>query len=238
MKKFIIYVHLLTGLALPTLCWADQFKLYLDNSHTKHIMVEEQDCSIYKTRDGRITIGFKAGNLLFEGGPEITFGRKSGIDWDRTVHSLIARYQELCTRFNTGALTKQEYDKRLREIENIEREAYTLYQKMVREKAQRRQALFDELDRETGRNSNYRHSVSQINQKLHALQQEIPISNKSGNEKMTTGYLPGTESHKDQPNRLKKVMEGMEEMERPSPKPSPSHSPKSDSSNKKSVVAK
>ena len=52
-----------------------EFKLYLDDSRTKHIMVEEQDCSVYKSENGKITLGFKAGSLFFGIGPEISFGK-------------------------------------------------------------------------------------------------------------------------------------------------------------------
>jgi hypothetical protein len=84
---------LLVGLVtfMPALTSADQIKLYLDNTRTKHIMVEQQDCSVHKTEDGRITLGFKVGNFLFNMGPEITFGKKTGIDWNHTVQGLVAR---------------------------------------------------------------------------------------------------------------------------------------------------
>ena len=105
---------LLAGLVIfmPALVSADQIKLYLDNTQTKHIMVEQQDCSVHKSEDGRITLGFKVGNFLFGVGPEISFGKKTGIDWDQTVQGLIVRYQELCARFNTGSISKQEYEER------------------------------------------------------------------------------------------------------------------------------
>ena len=67
---------------------ADQIKLYLDNTRTKHIMVEQQDCSVHKSEDGRITLGFKIGNFLFGIGPEISFGKKTGIDWDHDARAL------------------------------------------------------------------------------------------------------------------------------------------------------
>ena len=44
---------------------ASEFKLYLDESRTKHIMVEKQDCSVYKSKNGKVTLGFKAGGLFF-----------------------------------------------------------------------------------------------------------------------------------------------------------------------------
>ncbi len=151
---------------MPALTSADQIKLYLDNTRTKRIMVEQQDCSVHKTEDGRITLGFKVGNLLFGIGPEITFGKKTGIDWNHTVQGLIARYQELCARFNTGSISKQEYDERLAKIENIESDAYELYQKLLEKKNRRRQDVFDELDKDTNKMKEIKSSYDKINRRL------------------------------------------------------------------------
>ena len=94
MLSLIRYFLVTLLVLMPTLVAADQIKLYIDNTRTKHIMVEQQDCSVHKTEDGRFTLGFKLGGPLFGIGPEITFGKKEGIDWDHTVQGLIARYQE------------------------------------------------------------------------------------------------------------------------------------------------
>ena len=145
---------------------ADQIKLYLDNTRTEYVMAEQQDCSVHKSEDGRITLGFKVGNFLFGMGPEISFGKKTGIDWDHTVQGLIARYQELCARFNTGSITKQEYDERLVKIETVEKEAYNLYQKFLKKKARRKQDVFDELDRETQKTKSIKKSYDKINKKI------------------------------------------------------------------------
>ena len=161
--KFLL-VHLM--IFMPALVWADQIKLYLDNTRTKHIMVEQQDCSVHKSEDGRITLGFKIGTLLFGAGPEISFGKKTGIDWDHTVQGLIARYQELCARFNTGSITKQEYDERLAKIETIEKDAYDLYQEFLKKKTRRKQDAFDELDRETRNSESIKKAYDRINSKI------------------------------------------------------------------------
>jgi len=161
--KFLL-VHLM--IFMPALVWADQIKLYLDNTRTKHIMVEQQDCSVHKSEDGRITLGFKVGNFLFGAGPEISFGKKTGIDWDQTVQGLIVRYQELCARFNTGSISKQEYEERLAKIETIEEEAYELYQEFLKKKARRKQDAFDELDRETRNSESIKKAYDRINSKI------------------------------------------------------------------------
>ena len=141
-----------------------EFKLYLDDSRNEHIMVEEQDCSVYESEDGRITLGFKAGGLFFGIGPEISFGEESGINWDSLTQRLVARYLELCTRFNTGSISKAEYDKRLKKIEAIETEAYELYQKVIEETAKRKDKMFEELDKATEETILYQNSYDNINQ--------------------------------------------------------------------------
>ena len=139
-----------------------EIKLYLDESRTKHIMVEEQDCSIYQSKDGKITLGFKASGLLFGIGPEISFGNDTGINWGELSQRLVARYLELCTRFNTGSITKSEYDKRLEKIEAIEIKAYNLYQQVIEETRKRRDKIFEELDEMTDKNSSKKKSYKDL----------------------------------------------------------------------------
>ncbi|MDP7557557.1 MAG: hypothetical protein QF687_06715 [Nitrospinaceae bacterium] len=155
---------------LPVLSGAEEFKLYLDDSRTDYVMAEKQDCSVYETEDGRITLGFKAGGLFFGIGPEITFGEKTGIDWDNLVQRLVARYLELCTRFNTGSISKAAYDSRLKKIESIEAEAYELHQNFIKEKAGRKDKMFDELENETRGPDFYKKAYHNINQKIDGSQ--------------------------------------------------------------------
>ena len=149
----------------PIVAEAD-FKLYLDDSRKKHIMVEEQDCSVYKSEDGKITLGFKAGGLFFGIGPEVTFGKESGINWNNLTQRLVARYLELCTRFNTGSISKAEYDKRLKTIETIEAKAYELYQKMLEETTKRKEKMFKELDDVGEKNISDKNTYNNINQMI------------------------------------------------------------------------
>ena len=165
LKYFLVCLALLMSVPVS----ADQIKLYLDNTRAKYIMVEQQDCSVHKSEDGRITLGFKFGTMLFGVGPEISFGKKTGIDWDHTVQGLIARYQELCARFNTGSISKQEYDERLKKIESIEKEAYELYQEFLNKKSRRKQDVFDELDRETRNSESIKKAYGRINRKINTV---------------------------------------------------------------------
>ena len=82
------------------------------------------------------------------------------------MQGLIVRYQELCARFNTGSISKQEYEERLAKIETIEEEAYELYQEFLKKKARRKQDAFVELDRETRSSESIKKAYDRINSKI------------------------------------------------------------------------
>lgn len=76
MKKNV-FVVLISVLLLFVCAHADaKVKIYLDESRTEYIKVDELDCYVYEEKAG-ITIGFKAGNLLFSLGPEVTLGKQN-----------------------------------------------------------------------------------------------------------------------------------------------------------------
>ena len=104
--------------------------------------------------------------MFFGSGPEGSFGTDSGIDWNNLTQRLVVRYLELCTRFNTGSISKSEYDKRLKKIEAIEAEAYELYQKVIEETAKRKDKIFEELDEATEETIAYKNSYNNINQMI------------------------------------------------------------------------
>jgi hypothetical protein len=123
---------------------------------------DKMDCKQYKTETSKSGYGLKVGSLLFSflfgvvGGPavsvtpEIKYEKQSGVIWDRAVHGIIARYMELCNRYNAGMVSKSEYDARLREIEALHREAQQIEARLfetVRSRADREQ---DELNQALG----------------------------------------------------------------------------------------
>jgi len=149
MIKTVITVMLFVFI-LPLPVYAGKVKVYRDASRTDFVMANKMDCRVYSSKRG-ITIGFKAGNLLFGVGPEVTFGGERGVRWEKTVQGIIARYKELCTRFNTGTITQKEYDYRIREIDAIAREAMDFEKNAVRRLQERSNEAFDELDAELGK---------------------------------------------------------------------------------------
>ena len=92
---------------------------------------EEIDCEVYETESYGVTVGFRVGNMLINAGPDLTLTREQGVAWDRVSQGLIARFMEACTRYNAGAVTKEEYQRRLDDIERLYAEARELEQRML-----------------------------------------------------------------------------------------------------------
>ena len=69
-----------------------------------------------KYESGSITLGFKAGSLGWGVGPEMSFGSTSGVVWKENLQYMVAEYQELCSRYNTGRMSKLDYDKEIQLI--------------------------------------------------------------------------------------------------------------------------
>jgi hypothetical protein len=148
MKKLTGFSIILCCLILiPIFAYGD-VKIYLDETRTTYVMANELDCRVYEGKGG-ITIGFKAGNMLFSIGPEFTVGKKNSIIWDTMVQGIMVRYKELCTRFNSGAITMKEYKERIKEIDLIAKEALEFQEKMVRKVKEESKESFKELERET-----------------------------------------------------------------------------------------
>lgn len=127
-------------------------QVYLDETRTQYIMTDKLDCNIYEGKAG-ITIGLKAGNLLFSAGPEFTIGKTNTINWDNMVQGIVVRYKELCTRFNSGAISIKEYNERIRQIDAIAKEAIELQERMTKRIKQQSDDTFRELEKEAGKDS-------------------------------------------------------------------------------------
>ena len=106
------------------------------------------DCRVYDERTLDLTVGLKAGNFLFNFGPEMGLTHRSGVAWKKAAQSLIVRYVELCNRYNAGAVTRAEYAARLERIEEVYREARQIQEQMKAATRERAKSAFDALDRE------------------------------------------------------------------------------------------
>jgi len=120
-----------------------KIKIYTDKTHTTTIEVDKQDCSIMRKKDNSIGLGFKFGGLMWGFGPEIKIGHSSGVEWKSDVQRMVAEYQELCTQFNTGRLSQQEYQQ---EKEGIIKRGYNYAQELEKRFKQKKDDMFKEMD--------------------------------------------------------------------------------------------
>ena len=118
-------------------------RIFVDKNHMKSIVVGKQDCSIMRNETDTYGFGFKIGGLLYGMGPEGYYGHSSGINWNWGTQLMVAEFQELCTRFNTGRLSQEEYSKEVYGIINRSRN----YTKELEERLKKKKdALFQEID--------------------------------------------------------------------------------------------
>lgn len=109
------------------------------------------DCSVYETRETNLGMAFKVAQFIFRVGPELSFSHRAGVAWDKVVHGTIARYVELCNRYNAGLVSKGEYQTRLKEIDGLYKETQEMEAKLYEATRQRAKAAGDELDEMLGR---------------------------------------------------------------------------------------
>lgn len=114
---------------------------------------EPVDCEVYETTRYGITVGFRVGNMLLNAGPDVTFTREQGVAWNRVSQGIIAKYMELCSRYNAGAVSKEEYQKRLDDIERLHREARELELRMIQNVRDRRNAAVGRMEEAFARKS-------------------------------------------------------------------------------------
>jgi len=107
------------------------------------VYAEQQDCDIMNYETDSITLGFKAGGLFWGVGPEVTFGSQSGVVWNDNLQYMVAEYQELCSRFNTGRVSKIQYDK---EIQLIIQRSRNFTFKMNEVFRRKKQSMFQEME--------------------------------------------------------------------------------------------
>jgi len=106
---------------------------------------EKQDCEVMDYESGSITFGFKAGGFGWGVGPEVSFGSQSGVVWRDNLQYMVAEYQELCSRYNTGRVSKVEYDK---EIQLIIQRSRNFTFKMNEAFRKKKNLMFQEMEKE------------------------------------------------------------------------------------------
>ena len=111
--------------------------------HSPVYATEKQDCDVMTYETGSITLGFKAGGFGFGVGPEVSFGSSSGVKWGNNLQYMVAEYMELCSRYNTGRVSKEDYDKEIQLIIHRSRNFTFKINEMFRRK---KQLMFNEME--------------------------------------------------------------------------------------------
>jgi hypothetical protein len=116
------------------------------------------DCHVYETKTRSFGVGVRFGAMLLPligpsitATPTVSFDQKTGVTWDKAVHGLIARYVELCNRYNAGLVEKAEYETRLHEIEGLYKDGQALEAKLFEATRSHAQEAAQELSQELGR---------------------------------------------------------------------------------------
>ena len=104
--------------------------------------IEKQDCEIMDKKESGISLGWKFGGFGWGVGPEISFKDSRGVDWSGSVQYMVAEYQELCSRYNTGRISKKEYDK---EIQNIIERSRRYEMELAEFFRKKKEVIFNEM---------------------------------------------------------------------------------------------
>ena len=108
----------------------------------------EQDCDVLNYETGTFSIGLKAGGFGYGVGPEISFGSSNGTKWNDALQYMVAEYQELCSRYNTGRISDAEYKKEIDLIIKRSRGHTLELNRLFRKK---KQSIFEEMEREVSK---------------------------------------------------------------------------------------
>ena len=120
-----------------------KIKVFTDQTHGTTIVVDKQDCAIMRKKDDTLALGWKFGGLMWGFGPEIKIGHSSGVAWKGDVQRMVAEYQELCSRFNTGRVSQEEYNQ---EKGGIIKRGYNYARELEQRFKQKKDDMFKEMD--------------------------------------------------------------------------------------------
>jgi len=121
-----------------------KIKVFTDQTHNATIVIDKQDCDIMRKKDDTLAFGWKFGGLMWGFGPEIKVGHTIGVAWKGDVQRMVAEYQELCTQFNTGRLSQQEYQA---EKQGIVKRSYNYARELEQRFRQKKNDMFKEMDK-------------------------------------------------------------------------------------------
>jgi hypothetical protein len=159
------------GLLSINACAANTVAVRVDDNSPETREVQKLDCSVYDTRGEAMRVGLDFGLLfgLVSVGPSVGQVKVTGMNWDKSVHHMVAQYKELCSRFNSGGISQATYDVRVAEIDQLWAEAQGIRQSAQELIRGHGQESFNELDRSSGDASSIDESRQRIVGAIDAL---------------------------------------------------------------------
>lgn len=124
------FLRIVLGLLSVSACASNTVAVRVDDSSSEMREVQKLDCSVYDTRGEAMRVGLDFGLLfgLVSVGPSVGQAKVTGMNWDKSVHHMVAQYKELCSRFNSGGISQTSYDVRVAEIDQLWAEAQGIRQ--------------------------------------------------------------------------------------------------------------
>ncbi|MFA6317404.1 MAG: hypothetical protein WC943_08295 [Elusimicrobiota bacterium] len=150
-----MYLIALLALALNAMpVQAAKVSMCVDDECTKKVKRQKLDCKVHDTKKKSLSLGFKM-SVAFAAkvGPEVTWGRQTGVEWNGMSQQLISRYKVLCDMHNKGHLSVAEFDRRYEKLDGLYEKAVELKAEIEQNVYQRADKAFDDLDREAAKYS-------------------------------------------------------------------------------------
>ncbi|HEY3353937.1 MAG TPA: hypothetical protein VGQ83_11860 [Polyangia bacterium] len=134
-------------------CGPSTVRVPVNDSGAEFRQVAALDCRVYDQKKRSITAGFSVSALFgaVSAGPTVELASTTGVHWDESVQRIVARYKELCSRFNAGAVSLEAYERRLQEIDALASEAEKIRDDGLAAIRGRAGAAFAEVDGQGGR---------------------------------------------------------------------------------------
>ncbi|MFH1998160.1 MAG: hypothetical protein ABIK28_00700 [Planctomycetota bacterium] len=150
MSNNLTRIKLLTVLMLAgilNLAWSDKVTVWIDDAHTKKILVSKVDPDeIADKSQFSIGIGKSLGSL----GISLSWSRETGVEYTEKMDELIEQVKDLCEEFNDGDISLESYRRRLRDIFDAEEKARTFKYRMLMSYALMANEKFMEMDTALG----------------------------------------------------------------------------------------
>lgn len=161
-------------IALSPAARAGKVEMCVDEACAAKVNRQKLDCTIHKNKSKALKFGFKL-SVAFAAsvGPEVTFGRRSEINWNRMSQELIRRYEELCDMHNKGLLSVAVFDRRYEKLESYFDKAKDLKEEVEDTVEGRAEKEFADLDKEVKAHERGAEDIAKGKERVKKIKEDI-----------------------------------------------------------------